>query len=436
MRGLLLCLCAFLLALPAYADKEGQTRAITKEFTILYRFDSKKIDPEFSSNAETIQLLKDHLQDNQSVDSVIIYVGSSPDGVYLYNARLSEKRAEAARQYLLNNSVGLSPEKIRTVTLAENWQGLLRLVEENYFRHDREKVITILNTEGITEETREWRLKRLDDGYTWSYLRRHFMPQLRSATWISVRLKPADPVPAISPICAQAVTLEAPAIRQTRPAAAQQAETPKTRPQTKPHQATQLPEAHQTQPEHSVQQPVLQPKAPLFAFRTNLLVPALNAGVELPLGNNWSVAADYYFPWFWPDQRNKDCFELLGWNLEGRYWFGKDRQPYDRLKGHSVGAYVAGGYYDFEKNYRGMQGEFVSSGIDYTYSMAIGRKKNLHLQFTLAVGYIRSWGRTYNVYGDYGELYPDEGTLVWDYVGPTKAAVTLVVPIYRKEGRR
>ena len=36
----------------------------------------------------------------------------------------------------------------------------------------------------------------------------------------------------------------------------------------------------------------------------------------------------------------------------------------------------------------------------------------------------------------YGELYPDAGTVVWDYVGPTKAAVTLSVPLYGKEGRR
>jgi len=182
--------------------------------------------------------------------------------------------------------------------------------------------------------------------------------------------------------------------------------------------------------------PETQDKAPLFSARTNLLVPLLNAGVEVPLGNNWSVAADYYYPWIWPNQKNKNCFELLGWSMEGRYWFGRDRQSQDRLKGHSVGVYMAGGYYDFEKNYRGMQGEFLSPGLDYTYSMAVGKAKRVHLQFTLAVGYIRSWGRTYNVYGDYGALYPDDGTVIWDYFGPTKAAVSIVVPFYRKEDRR
>ena len=177
-------------------------------------------------------------------------------------------------------------------------------------------------------------------------------------------------------------------------------------------------------------------KIPVASVRTNLLVPALNIGAEFPFGNNWSASADYYFPWIWPSGRNENCFEFLGCSVEGRYWFGRDRKPQDRLKGHSIGVYFAGGYYDFERSYRGMQGEFISPGLDYTYSMAIGRRKNLHLQFTLAVGYIRSWGRTYNVFGSYGDLFPDEGILIWDYVGPTKAAISLVIPFYKKEGRK
>ena len=127
-----------------------------------------------------------------------------------------------------------------------------------------------------------------------------------------------------------------------------------------------------------------------FALRSNLLVPALNIGAELPLGNSWSVSADYYYPWIWPSPKNKNCFELLGGNIEGRYWFGKDRTADDRLKGHSVGLYGAGGYYDLERNFRGQQGEFISTGIDYTYAMPIGRKKRMNLEFTFALGYIHS----------------------------------------------
>jgi hypothetical protein len=133
-------------------------------------------------------------------------------------------------------------------------------------------------------------------------------------------------------------------------------------------------------------------------------------------------------------EKNKNCFQLLGWSAEGRYWFGRDRSLDDRLKGHSVAFYGAGGYYDFEFNYEGTQGEFVTAGFDYTYAMSIGKKKRLNLEFTLAVGYIHSWGRPYEVLADYGPLFKEIADISFDYFGPTKAAVSLVVPI--KVGRR
>ena len=179
-------------------------------------------------------------------------------------------------------------------------------------------------------------------------------------------------------------------------------------------------------------------KPMVVAVRTNLLVPALNVGAEVPLGDRWSVSADYYYPWIWPAKKNRNCFELLGWSAEGRYWFGKDRTEQDRLLGHSAGVYAAGGYFDIERNYKGRQGEFISAGIDYTYAMALGRKGYVNMEFTLAFGYIHSWNTRYTVSGPYGPLYREPGTEMFDYFGPTKVAVSLVVPLRwsRKEGRK
>lgn len=179
---------------------------------------------------------------------------------------------------------------------------------------------------------------------------------------------------------------------------------------------------------------------PLYAIRTNLLVPALNIGAEVPIGNNWSVSADYYYPWIWPGKENKNCFELLAWSAEGRYWFGNDRTVKDRLLGHSVGLYAAGGYFDIERNFKGRQGTFISTGVDYTYAMPLGRKKLINLEFTFAMGYVHSWNRIYTVSGPFGPLNPEPGTELFDYFGPTKAAVSLVLPLVwpwkEKEGRK
>ena len=173
-------------------------------------------------------------------------------------------------------------------------------------------------------------------------------------------------------------------------------------------------------------------RKPIMAVRTNLLVPALNAGVEVPIGNHWSVGADYYFPWVWPKKDNKDCFEMLSWGIEGRYWFGKNRTEYDRLKGHSVGLYGYMGYYDFERNYHGHQGEFVNVGVDYTYAMAVGKRKGLHFEFSLGVGYIYSQARKYTVIEAGAPLISDKITKNIGYFGPTKANISLVVPIFQK----
>ena len=432
MKRVLMILLSFLSVMPTYADMDRYSRAISEEFQIHYRFDRSDIDPEYRDNRNSTELLKQHLQDASRIDSIIIHVYSSPDGVYEYNARLARQRAAAAETLIrqLTGSAQTNAQgstSIRTVIVAENWSGLQRLVRERYTRHDRSKVLDILEAENISEATRKWRLQQLDNGYTWNYMLRHYMPELRNATVITLRMKPEDPLPTLVPMCARAVTMN-PDDGPIRPK-------PATEPtpsgiqtiQPTPQQPTVTPADGPTGTEDTTA--AAKPSMiPLYALRTNLLVPALNIGAEVPLGERWSVSADYYYPWIWPSKMNRNCFEFLGWSVEGRYWFGRDRQPQQRLRGHSVGLYAAAGYYDFERNYQGQQGEFVSTGLDYTYAMGIGRRKRLNLEFTLALGYIRSWGRNYTVPGPGGELYPEPGTVIFDYVGPTKAAVSLVVP--------
>ena len=174
----------------------------------------------------------------------------------------------------------------------------------------------------------------------------------------------------------------------------------------------------------------------ILAIRSNLLLPALNVGAELPVGNRSSFAVDHYYPWAWPDKSNKDCFELLGWSAEYRFWFGKEREPSRRLLGHSVALYGSGGYYDFEKDYTGIQGEFFGGGVDYTYAIALGKKGRVNMEFTLAVGYIHANSRKYKVLSDYGPLFKEDGDILFDYFGPTKAAISIVVPIRKKGGRK
>lgn len=382
--------------------------SVIEKFAIYYRFDATDFDQTYLSNSETAAHIKNYLLNSARIDSITIHAWASPEGAYHHNVWLSRERARTAKRFLLSHSpdsLKLNAEKIRISPEAENWGGLIELVDKNYHRHDRAKVLKILRDRSISDETRKWRLKQLDGGIAWRVLFYRYMPQLRAATWVCVWAEAIEPLPEMEGMQTCAMTQDRP-LEYPEPAVLIQ---------------NYAGEAA---------------GVPVAALRTNLLVPGLNFGAELPLGNHWSVGADYYYPWIWPKSDNKNCFEFLGGSVEGRYWFGRDRKPSDRLRGHSLGLYAAGGYYDFERNFEGLQGEFVSAGLDYTYAMAIGKRKRLNLEFTLALGYIHAWNKTYSVPGPEGSLFPDEGTMMFDYVGPTKAAVSLVVPLFRKEGRK
>lgn len=181
-----------------------------------------------------------------------------------------------------------------------------------------------------------------------------------------------------------------------------------------------------------------QGKRMLFVLRTNAMaVPLLNVGMEIPLDRHWSLGADYYYPWLWRSRHGEGldysgrAFELLALDLEARYWFGRRHaSPGERLLGHSLGLYSAVGYYDFERNASGYQGEFLNVGVDWLYACPIfgGR---MHLEFELGVGYIYSVARPYDCFEPGGKCFAQSG--VRRYVrwwGPTRAQVSLVVPVY------
>lgn len=392
---------SIVLALAYWAvDMAAQSpEVITERFAIYYRFDRTDIDTSYLYNPGQIRHILDYLEKSERIDSITIYAWASPEGAYQHNKWLSVERAKTARDFLLQHSpdsLQLNSGKIKISPLAENWPGLIELVEKNYFRHDREKVLKILNTEGIGDETRKWRLKQLDAGYTWNYLVRRYMPELRSATWICVWKEVIEPLDRVMQLRGMAVLAPE---KLSRPQAAQEV----------------------------VRKTVL-------AARTNLLVPAHNIGLEVPVGNRWSIGADYYYPWMSRKRDNMNCFQLLGWNIEGRYWFGRDRQIEDRLKGHSIGLTIGAGYYDMERNYAGHQGEYAAVCLDYLYSLPIWKDK-LHLEFTIGAGYMYSTARPYDVFEAGGKAFKEGYIKNFHWLGPLKAGVSLVVPIKVKTYR-
>ena len=178
----------------------------------------------------------------------------------------------------------------------------------------------------------------------------------------------------------------------------------------------------------------------IFALRTNLLLPLMNVGVEVPVGNRWSVGIDHYYPWIWrKTSSNESCTELMFETAEVRYWLGRHHSRgsenwKNRLLGHSVGVFGAAGYYDFERDWAGFQGEYGAAGIDYQYAMPLGRRGRAHLEFDLTFGAITSRNIPYDVFSEGGVLLHRDGLVeTFSWFGPIKGGVSLVIPIFKKE---
>lgn len=413
MRRLILSFMVLLLSpLAVFADGEFSSRermdtVISESFYIYYKVDSIDINPTYLQNKENLAHIRNYLKNSPRIDSITIYAWASPEGGYKRNVWLSKERAKTAKRFLLEtaaDSSRLSSDKIKISPLAENWEGLEQIVVERYNRHDREKVLRILRDTSIGDETRKWRLQQLDNGYTWTFLKRRYMPELRAATWICVWAEVIDPLPVV--------------------AQASQPLTAKDKGMAPPPPISTI-EENRT----------------ICALKTNLLydaVTALNVEVEVPIGERWSVAVEDVFPWWTGGPHdNKYAFQMWEIGVEPRYWFKKNDEV-DRLAGHFVGAYLMSSMYDFQyDNALCYQGEYWSTGLTYGYSVPIG--KLLQLEMSASVGYMKTDYRHYQPDLDYGALYKDpyvKGKM--SYFGPTKLKVSLVLPIRvktRKGGR-
>ncbi|MGN1263189.1 MAG: DUF3575 domain-containing protein, partial [Prevotella sp.] len=188
---------------------------------------------------------------------------------------------------------------------------------------------------------------------------------------------------------------------------------------------------------------VSNPGKPLCAIKTNMLADAatlVNIGLEMPLGERYSIAGMFYFPW-WRNSSKDITIQMIGGTIEGRCWLGnrKDKKP---LTGFFAGLYGGAGYFDFQlgslSNGEGVQGDFyVMGGISAGYAHCIG--KNLRLEYSMGAGYLRSDYREYNSvkgtkYGDIKAVeYPWEKKRISGFL-PSKLEVSLVWLLHSRKG--
>ena len=422
IKGLIACLGACLLAhLPSIAismtvlsrDSLHTTHQVALQ--VFFKTGHSIIDPHFRANQTrihqfftTLHHLTDEAQVN--IDSVVLVSSSaSPEGTTSSNALLSGRRA-AAMEALFRKNCAFDVA-VRVVNKGEDWEALASLLRSSRLDGREEAMALIEDTprwivaNGQIVGGRKKAMMELRGGWLWQEMDRQLFPLLRQATltiYYSHRTRAIEP-----------------------------AELPMVEP-THVHFAPSL---------DSRSLPVLPPIAstagsqPLLALKTNLLADVatfVNVGVEVPLGQRYSLAGEFYFPW-WSNSSKDLTIQMLGGTLEGRYWLG-ERRGKSPLTGFYAGIYGGAGYYDFQlgslTDGDGVQGDFyVMGGISAGYAHQIG--KHLRMEYSLGVGYLRSDYSKYSPVQDtkYGDIkvihYPWEKKKFSGFL-PSKLAVSLV----------
>lgn len=383
------------------------------EFNIDYPINKTRLYKDYMNNKEQLEQIEWFIKNvPQLGDSLIIYSYASPEGPYNNNVRLSKGRGETAREYLRNlfEDKELADQIIFINPTPENWEGLEKLIKENYHREDRDKVLKVLES-NYPAETKKKLLKKVSYGYAWLHILDEYMPQLRYARWIGKWQNPRPKMEQLPPVAAIYDKIEYPL-----------PSIPTAKYKFVPDKKTRV------------------------ALKTNLLfdvATVLNFAIEVPFNEKFSILYEHHCPW-WLSDNNKYCLQFLSFGGEFRWWFAPKTQPAserrvkrDALVGHFLGVYGWGGKLDFQ-NVRDIcyQAEFNSVGLTYGYSFPISKRFNMEL--SASVGYAEIPYRHYNPTEDFEILIRDRNKVgTWKYFGPTKVEVAFVIPLlfnYKKGG--
>ena len=343
------------------------------------------------------------LAPRKSVERIIVVGTASPEGPYHNNVRLATERAKAFISILKSRYT--FPDSIYTVTtIPEDWDGMRQMLMEDSSIPYAGVVLRFLDeTEMLSPDTREQRLKHLDGGRPYHSIRDNVLPYLRRASVLvdyDTRLmKYRQQIDAYMP--------EIPVLN-----------TVIDFPDIKPLYITV---------------PGTAPRKRFFALKTNLLgdfALCANLGFEVELWPHWSLDVPvWYSPY---DITDRWRLRLLAVQPEVRWW------PKDAGSGHYFGAHttVAGFNISTGGDYRYQDPNHAAFGvgIGYGYSFHLDKAHRWGLEAQIGAGYISyRWIKYHNTGRNGAEVSRSGGT----YWGVTRAGVTLSYKFYAdRKGRR
>ena len=397
----------------------AETGSAVGEPIVYYSLNEDFIRPDYMGNAENLKAIRRILSNPANRQKELVLVGAaSPEGPVSINDRLGIKRAQNLADWI----VGQFPDMEGRIVIrskGEDWAGLRAQVENcsALSAQDKEEILSIIDSDK-TPVQKEAALKA---HASYGIVEKECLPYIRYAKFGGFQPVKEDKTEEtveepVLPI------IENPEIQEETDSTAVVAP-------VQDSLAVDTPKVEQEDKivkEEKVEEKPAEIVKPFVAVGTNILYDAIltpNFNAEFPIGNHWSVLAEYTFPWF-VTPGNDRAWQMLKWDIEPRFWFkGGNRNAEKALTGLFVGLDLSAGYYDIEPRHKGYQGEFQLAGLDLGYSW----KLNNNWRFNIAAGF--GWmGTHYRYYegsdDDAHLLYRNHGRIPW-YFGPVKAEAGL-----------
>lgn len=400
-----LCLAAFCTSFTSQADEVSSAIQDSASVTIRFKVAKTAVDRAFSLNSQNLasaDSLFAAIGRNEDLTLSHIYVSSaaSPEGKLDFNIYLSRKRAESVIAFLKRIAPEIPDEKYVITSNGEDWSGAIEFVRKSDMKYKDEALSIMANA----STDRKQKMKALDGGNVWSYMVREFFPSLRK-TDVTIEFERKSRRPVGEQIAAldgliAACTLPAP--------------------------ASGLQGSGSPTPEINLNDHYS------IALKTNLLfdaATAVNASIEFPIGQQFSVLWMDIFPW-WSSGPYHNKYALQCWTMgpEFRWWFARtDKRKY--LTGHFAGVYAYSGKADFQRDVDlCYQSRYWSAGLSYGFAMPVC--KWLNMEFSVSAGYLRANYQHYVPGDGYNDLYIDKYNAGHvSYFGPTNLQISLVVPL-------
>lgn len=414
-RLLLLVFC--LLVAPLLHAEETAVDSVR----IYYRHGYRYVDTSLRSNGSVLKNLCAKIEKSlqeETLEKVVIYAYTSPDGTNKANTALAARRADSLESWLLRNTP-LPATMLETNSGGIAW-GLLRdAVSKSEMQYKKEVLqildntpVWVFDSNGKVIGSRKKELMDLKGGVPYRYMYEHLFPDLRSSIAIMLYVRTSGP---------QTEEEREPAASEKTSPAAPEKDMVTTVPEESVPPATEKSEAVAPDEKTTAAVPEQERYEPLhkLALKTNIiydlaLMPSLE--VEYMINERWSVNAEGEVAW-WKNNGKHKYYQIATLSPEVRYWFKTKK----RWHGHYVGLFGGGSWYDLENGRRGYKGEFWKAGLSYGYMFPIGR--SLSFEAGLGLGFLRTW---------YEEYLPIDGHYVYqqssrtNWIGPVKLKFTLV----------